>query len=368
MKRFRDKVCIVTGGASGIGRELGSQLVRHGAIVTLADLDATRAEEAAASMGAGSRAKAARLNVTDPEAVRELVEATTAEHGRLDYLFNNAGIAIAAEAEDHSLDDWNRVLNVNLMGVVHGVHAAYPIMIRQGHGHIVNTASLAGLFPMSNEIAYVAAKYAVVGLSTALRAEGAAHGVKVSVVCPGFVDTPILYENITIKNPGGLAVGSREEVKALFPVHAMPVEKAAREILSGVARNKAIIPVTRHAKLLWWLSRLSPSLAVPGSWLRLGFECPMQSILPFSTGRTKRSPKRSAPDAAPTRRAPARVRAAQGPFPLRASIPVHAPPSQPGEPSDLQAMRGPSGPPGLGEVQLPARWWTVSLSPAPGGA
>lgn len=265
MDFFHGQVVLITGGASGIGRAVGEQLARRGAIVTLADLDAPLAEESAERIRAdGGRAEGAALDVTDAQAVKALVERTAERHGRLDLIFNNAGIAVSSEIHEHSLEDWYRTLDVNLRGVVNGVHAAYPLMLRQGHGQIVNTASLAGLIPAVNEAAYTASKFGVVGLTLTLRAEGADLGVKANVVCPGFVDTPILFENSQFKHAEELGVRSRDQVKELLPVKTMPVEAAAREIVRGVERNKAIIAPTLHAKVFWTLMRLSPDLVV---WL-----------------------------------------------------------------------------------------------------
>lgn len=263
MRHFENKTAIITGGASGIGRAVGEELARLGARLVLADIVEDRAREAAEAIRtAGGRATAAALDVTDAAAVEALVNLVVEEHGTLDLMFNNAGIVVVGEARDHTLDDWYRTLDVNLRGVVHGVHAAYPVMLRQGHGHIVNTASLAGLIPAADEIAYVASKHAVVGLSTTLRAEAADLGVKVSVVCPGFVDTPILFENMTLKDTDGLDVKSRDDVKKLIGVKAMPVDKAAQVIVAGIRRNKAYIVVTPHAQVLWRLARLHPDTII----------------------------------------------------------------------------------------------------------
>ncbi len=264
MNRFAGKSAIITGGASGIGRAIGAELAARGASVVLADKNFELAETAAAELarrGMG-RVRAAALDVTDAEACAALVSEVVSEHGTLDYMFNNAGIAILGEARDHELDDWYKTLDVNLRGVVHGIHAAYPVMCDQGSGHIVNTASMAGLVPLANEIAYAAAKHAVVGMSTTLRAEAEAFGVKVSVVCPGFVDTPILFENLDIKETAGVAFTSREETKRAVRFKVMSVDKAARIIIAGVDRNKAIITVTRHAQLLWALYRIYPPAVV----------------------------------------------------------------------------------------------------------
>jgi NAD(P)-dependent dehydrogenase (short-subunit alcohol dehydrogenase family) len=258
MGTFEGKTAIITGGGSGIGRALGEEMAAHGALVTLADVDVERAEQAATAINdRGGRATAAALDVTDAAAVETLVGRIANDHGTLDYMFNNAGIAIAKEAHHHTLEDWYTTLDIDLRGVIHGVHSAYPRMIEQGSGHIVNTASLAGLIPAVNEVAYAAAKHGVVGLSTTLRAEGADLGVKVSVV-----DTPILFENMRAEVAERWGFHSREDAKAAIPFKAMPVDDAAREILKGVRRNQAIITVTPHAKILWNLYRASPAAAV----------------------------------------------------------------------------------------------------------
>jgi NAD(P)-dependent dehydrogenase (short-subunit alcohol dehydrogenase family) len=253
MTTFADQVAIVTGGASGIGRALATRLVTAGARVVVADVDGPLADEVAHTLG--SRARAEHVDVTDAEAVRGLVAATVAREGAIDVLFNNAGIAVFADARDTSLDDWNRLIDVNLRGVVHGIAAAYPIMVRRGRGHIVNTASAAGLLPIPTNIAYVATKHAVVGLSLTLRAEARHFGVRVSVVCPGVIDTPIVH-SAKIVGP------ARETVLADPLIRLRSPDKLAAAILRGVQRNRAIIPFTPEVRVLWALHRLSPRISV----------------------------------------------------------------------------------------------------------
>ncbi len=165
MDAFKDKVAIVTGGASGIGRELCRQLGGHGATVIVADVNREGAEEAASSIAGSTagRTRAALLDVTDAEEVRKLIQDTAAEFGRLDYMFNNAGIASGGEMRDMDWEHWRRMLDINLMGVIYGARAAYSVMVEQGFGHIVNTASGAGLFPIANSTPYVTTKHGVVG-------------------------------------------------------------------------------------------------------------------------------------------------------------------------------------------------------------
>lgn len=184
---------IVTGGASGIGRALAAAVVARNAHVVVADIDGERAEFVAKELdadGPGS-AEAATLDVRDADAVQQLVAEVHGQHG-LDFLFNNAGVNFGGRPEEFTLAHWERIIDVNLRGVIHGCVAAYPLMLEQGHGHLVNTASLAGLVPMGMAPSYTTSKFAVVGLSLALRSAAADTGVTVHAVCPGFIETPIL--------------------------------------------------------------------------------------------------------------------------------------------------------------------------------
>ncbi len=257
MTIFTDKIAIITGAASGIGRALGVELSRRGAIAVMADVQTKMLEEVVESITQGGyKVKAVTLDVTDFEAVKALVSDTAAQYGRLDYIFNNAGIAVGGEVRDCSIDDWRNVLDVNLFGVINGVAAAYPLMVKQGFGHIINTASLEGLIPFPNTVSYVASKYGVVGLSNALRIEGADLGVNVSVVCPGYIKTAIFHTSKMIKI-------DREKVLESLPERfGITSEKCALVILRGVKRNKAIIVVTGFAKILWLLHRIHPGLTL----------------------------------------------------------------------------------------------------------
>ena len=181
------KVAIITGGAGGIGKALAEEMAERGCYLVLADINTELLEKTAAELRAtGAQLDVKTVDVRDAVQVQALVDGAFIELGRIDYFFNNAGVNLCAELRDTTLDDWNLLIDVNLRGVVHGVHAAYPIMCKQGFGHIVNTASAAGLVPAAAEGAYAATKHAVVGLSMALRVEAEAFGVKVSVVCPGW--------------------------------------------------------------------------------------------------------------------------------------------------------------------------------------
>lgn len=259
LRIFDGAVAIITGGASGIGRALSEALGRSGASIVLADRQVALAQEVAAGIQErGGQASAVELDVTDFTAVDQFVQATVQAQGRLDYMFNNAGIAIGGEVRVCQIEDWDSVLNVNLHGVVNGVQAAYPVMLNQGYGHIINTASMAGLLPMPAAVSYATTKHAVVGLSKSLRVEAASYGIRVSVLCPGFIRTPILHGGKYGKNLQPMP----PEVQEKFIRQYRPMDPAvfAEKVLDALARNKALIIVPGWWRLFWWLSRLSPAL------------------------------------------------------------------------------------------------------------
>jgi NAD(P)-dependent dehydrogenase (short-subunit alcohol dehydrogenase family) len=265
LRVYEGAVAIVTGAASGIGCALAGELVRRGASVVLADIQAAEAETAAASLrAAGGSASASAFDVSDFESVRRLVERVADDHGRLDFVFNNAGIAAGGEVREQTVAAWNRIVDVNLRGVVHGVHAAYPIMVRQGFGHIVNTASMAGLVCSPLTTSYSATKHAVVGLSKGLRVEAAGLGVRVSVLCPGVIRTPLLsggrygifLDTIPEQEQRDAALRYFERFRP------MDVRVFAAKVLDRVARNRAIIVLPAWWKIVWWLERLSPTLGL----------------------------------------------------------------------------------------------------------
>jgi NAD(P)-dependent dehydrogenase (short-subunit alcohol dehydrogenase family) len=141
----------------------------------------------------GGKAKAVKLDVSDFAAVENLLQDTVKRTGKLDFMFNNAGIFLGGPIGRHAISDWNRIIDVNLRGAVNGTHAAYQIMKRQGFGRIVNTASTMGLLPVGLGMpAYATIKHAIVALSTTLRAELSLEGIRISVLCPGVIQTPIL--------------------------------------------------------------------------------------------------------------------------------------------------------------------------------
>jgi NAD(P)-dependent dehydrogenase (short-subunit alcohol dehydrogenase family) len=255
MDSLDGKVAIVTGGGSGIGEAVSRELARRGARVIIADIDDDAAKQVAAAIADdGGQATASRVDVSQEQDITRLVQDTAAAYGRLDFQFNNAGIAIGGDARDLTPGQWRQVLDVDLYGVLYGTLAAYPIMAGQGFGHIVNTSSGAGLVPTPLNAPYCTAKHGVVGLSLSLRLEGADLGVKVSVVCPGYVRTKIFSTAVMVNMPRELANRTPGRIKMI------EAAQAARVILDGVARNRAVIAFPGYIRLAWRTSCLFPRL------------------------------------------------------------------------------------------------------------
>lgn len=262
---YKGATAIITGGASGIGRALVEELAKHGCEVVLVDLQIELAEEIASQIHAsGGKVKAVKIDVTNFSAMEQLVQETVKRTGRLDYIFNNAGIGIDGTVDYYGIEDWNQIIDVNLRGVINGVQAAYQIMMKQGFGHIVNTASVGGLLPTPGMVSYATTKHAVVGLSKSLRAEAAQTGIRVSVLCPGYIRTAILE--------GGGKYGKRlidrspEQQRRLSEMFEkfkpMSPNVFAKKTLNLIAKNKAIIVVPSWYKLFWWINRLFPSFGI----------------------------------------------------------------------------------------------------------
>jgi NAD(P)-dependent dehydrogenase (short-subunit alcohol dehydrogenase family) len=255
---FSGKTAIITGGTSGIGRALGERLAAQGAHVVLVGRSRERGEKAVRGLaeqgspsGSGS-VSFQQADARDSGSIEKVVESVVAERGRLDYFFNNAGIGLLGEVRDLSIGQWREVIDIDLMGVVHGIAAAYPQMIKQGSGHIVNVSSVGGFFPTPGSVPYIAAKHAVLGLSRGLRAEAAPHRVRVSVVCPPGVDTEIFNASINVGyDPAAVA--------KVLPGGMMSAKDCAKKILKGVKQNKAVI-LPGSAQFLYFLARHFPAL------------------------------------------------------------------------------------------------------------
>ncbi|MGW7001860.1 SDR family oxidoreductase [Streptomyces sp. NPDC054933] len=260
-ERFAGQLVLVTGAGSGIGRATSFAFAEAGARVIAVDRDAEtagRTAELSRLVGAPD-AWAETADVSDEQAMEKLAARVATEYGVVDVLVNNAGIGLSGSFLDTSTEDWRKVLDVNLWGVIHGCRLFAQQMVDRGQGgHIVNTASAAAYQPSRALPAYSTSKAAVLMLSECLRAELSAHGIGVTAVCPGLVNT-----NITATARfAGVSDSEQERLRAkssrLYRIRNYPPEKVADAVLGAVLRNAAVVPVTPEARGAHLLARLSP--------------------------------------------------------------------------------------------------------------
>ncbi len=234
MRDLAGKVAVVTGGGSGIGRGLCRGFAAEGMAVAVADVDPASAEETAAGLRArGARAIAVRTDVSDRKALEELAERVSRELGGVHLVCNNAGVFVGGRPLENTEADWRWLLDVNLMGVVHGCHVFAPRLLAQGEGHIVNTASVGGFLAGPELDVYCATKFAVVGFSEALRAELAPRGVGVSILCPGQIATR-LAESERLRPRGGGRAGGSSGMLAPLIAGGMDPDEVAKFVIAGV--------------------------------------------------------------------------------------------------------------------------------------
>lgn len=265
MKRveWRGRVAVVTGAAHGIGRATALELASRGAHVAGCDTEGAGLEATLAECrSAGARTLGARVDVSQAEQVTSFAARVERELGPVFGLINNAGVGLSGGFFDTPPEDWEWLLRVNLWGVIHGVRAFAPAMRARGAGRIVNVASASGYCNLPSLSAYGTTKYAVVGLSEALRAELLPSGVLVSVVCPGLVQSSILETARIVGVPD--VETQRAALREVYRRHAATPDSVARSIVRAAERGQALVPVTSQAWLLYLLKRFAPS-ALP--WL-----------------------------------------------------------------------------------------------------
>src|SRR3954471_8209222 len=249
---FAGKVVVVTGAGSGIGRASAVLFSKLGAKVHVADVNGESAEAVAREIGG----QAHTVDVTDPEAVDAFASRVFEEDGRVDVLHSNAGIGHAAEIEQTTVDDWQRVIGVNLLGMAYVVQAFVPRLLAQGgRSSIVNTASMAGLVAAPGMAPYSSSKFGVVGMSESLNAELAEHGIHVCAVCPGIIDTPITRSAIMRGEPAE----RREAAIDFYRRRGASPDDVAEAVADAVRKRKLIQPVPlSHVMPLWLLKRIAP--------------------------------------------------------------------------------------------------------------
>ena len=263
MQDFGNRVAVVTGAGSGIGRALARQLAGRGAHLALSDIDeAGLAETVGMCEGTGVKVTSHRLDVADRAAMFAWADTVSAEHGRVNLVVNNAGVALGATIAEGSVDDIEWLMNINFWGVVYGTKAFLPHLLTAGEGHVVNMSSVFGLISVPAQSAYNSAKFAVRGFTDALRMEldAAQCGVSATTVHPGGVKTNIA-RRARIDPSLEATAGTREEQARRFDRIAFTTpDRAAKQILRAVERNRRRVLVGPDAKVIDLVSRL------PASW------------------------------------------------------------------------------------------------------
>lgn len=255
--QFKGQTAVVTGAGSGIGRSTAILLGRLGARVYAADLNGAAAIETAGTINdGGGKATGHTLDVTDEGALKAFAEEVYAGEGRVDILHNNAGIGHAGPLENTPIEDWRRVLEVNVFGVVNGLNAFVPKMIEQdGEAHIVNTASMAGLMASAGMAPYVTSKFGVVGMSLTLDAELKSRGIRVTALCPGVIDTAIV-EQSTMR---GSIEGKQDKLVGFYKKRGASPDVVASDAVNAILRKQVIKPSPWwQVGPSWWLMRVSP--------------------------------------------------------------------------------------------------------------
>jgi butyryl-CoA dehydrogenase len=263
VKDFRGRVAAITGAGSGIGRALAIELARRGTHLALADIDeAGLAETVARCEGTGVKVTAQRVDVADRDAVYAWADRVVEEHGKVNLIFNNAGVALGATIEAMSYEDFEWLMSINFWGVVHGTKAFLPHLKAAGEGHVVNVSSVFGLISVPSQSAYNAAKFGVRGFTDALRMELEMQpcGVSATTIHPGGIKTNIARNARMDDSVASLTGGGPGSADDFDKVAKTSPEKAARQILAAVQRNRRRALIGPDAKVVDLVSRLPAAL------------------------------------------------------------------------------------------------------------
>ncbi len=261
MKNFEGKVVFVTGAGSGIGRATALALAAAGARVAVSDIQQDSAADTAAAIRRnGQEAQAFTLDVSNPEQIEQTASEVNQSLGVPSILVNNAGIAVGGYFLDCSQESWQRIISINLMGVVHCCRIFVPLMVASSQpGHVVNISSMLGYTGAKGVSAYCATKFGVVGFSESLRAEMAQYDIGVSTICPGMIRTNIINSGI-LESKEEDVEEKRESIDLMYEKRNYPPDRVAKSIIKAIRRNRAMVPVTPEAWLTYYLKRWSPWL------------------------------------------------------------------------------------------------------------
>ncbi len=250
---FNSKTAVITGAASGLGAGIAQKLVVLGARVALIDIDKMRLEEFV-NKNADHKEGILSLtcDVTNAEKVRGCFERIHNHFGSIDFLFSNAGIGGTLPFKDANNEQWDKIIDLNIKGVINGISTVYPLMKKQQSGYILNTSSIAGIIPFRGQSLYNTTKYAITGLTLSLVKEFEADNINLSVICPGNVKTRIFYKPIVGEE------AREEEVR--IPWDAISVDRAVKDIFEGLRKRKPVIITPKWLKIYYWLYKLTGRL------------------------------------------------------------------------------------------------------------
>jgi short-subunit dehydrogenase len=264
MRSFNNKVAAITGAASGMGRQLAVQLARHGCHLALSDVNESGLAETQVLARQANRAiriSVRTLDVSDREAVFDWADATAREHGKVNLIFNNAGVGLSSTAEATKIEDFTWLMNINFWGIVHGTQAFLPHLKESRDGHIINVSSLFGLLAVPGTSAYHAAKFAVRGYTESLRQEldMMKYGVSATCVHPGGIKTAIAQNARTDESMAALGIDPRTSKEKFSKNLITSAEQASATILKSVQNNKRRVLVGWDAIVLDKVQRLFPA-------------------------------------------------------------------------------------------------------------
>lgn len=257
MKSFANKVAVITGAGSGIGRALAQQLSEEGALLALSDVNEKGLEETQASLKGSGKVTLTKLDVADRSAFEQYANDTITEFGHVDILFNNAGVALAQTVEDCSYDDFEWLMNINFWGVVYGTKSFLPHMLTRPEAAIVNVSSIFGIIALPTQSQYNAAKFAVRGFTESLRQEVKDSNLNVSCVHPGGIKTNIVVNGRIHASMVGEQTHA-QQIEEFNKMARTTPAKAAQTILKGVNKNKRRILIGQDAKFMDRIQRLFP--------------------------------------------------------------------------------------------------------------
>ena len=263
VKDFRGKVAAITGAGSGMGRTLALELAGRGCHLALSDIDEVGLAETVASAGArGVTITSQRLDVADRAAMDAWADQVVADHGKVNLIFNNAGVALGATVEGMSYDDLEWLMGINFWGVVYGTKAFLPHLKAAGEGHVVNISSVFGLMGIPSQSAYNAAKFAVRGFTEALRIELDIErcGVSCTTIHPGGIKTNIAKNARMSDSLAEIGIDRAEATRDFEKMFITTPEKAAKVIIRAVELNKRRAMVGPDAHVIDWVSKLHPAI------------------------------------------------------------------------------------------------------------